>query len=161
MATLKRVEYYLSEITLNIATILLIIVTILVFSPTVLRIFGINIRWASEVSIYSFVTMTFWGCAKVSKLNGHIKVDLFYKYIPKRMKRYYDGFLHLCEVAFFFLVAYGLRTFMKSSSTMFFISLDMIPINIFYGANLIGLLLSGLSSFFSAIIVTYDKKEEA
>ncbi len=69
-------------------SILLLVMTLLVFSEVVLR-FGFNtgIDWSQEVTLYSMAWFVLFGASYGVKVGAHIGVDSFVKLFPKTIRR--------------------------------------------------------------------------
>ncbi|HIO96442.1 MAG TPA: TRAP transporter small permease [Leucothrix sp.] len=71
----------------NFLSLLLVGMTLLVFSEVVLR-FGFNtgISWSQEVTLYSMAWFVLFGASYGVKVGAHIGVDSFVKIFPKKMR---------------------------------------------------------------------------
>ncbi len=72
----------------NFLSLLLVCMTLLVFSEVVLR-FGFNtgIDWSQEVTLYMMAWFVLFGASYGVKVGAHIGVDSFVKLFPKKIRR--------------------------------------------------------------------------
>ncbi len=75
----EKIEEY---IPLGIFILISIVMLIQVFMRS---IFGISYAWSVEVSQYLNVWVTFVGIGYVRKLNSHIKIEMFYDWMHKKL----------------------------------------------------------------------------
>ena len=50
-------------------------------------VFSVTFSWNIELCRYSFVWLTFLGAAYVRKLDAHIKIEILYNFISKRLSK--------------------------------------------------------------------------
>ena len=50
-------------------------------------VFNVTFPWNIELCRYSFVWLTFLGAAYVRKLDAHIKIEILYNFISKRLSK--------------------------------------------------------------------------
>lgn len=77
--TYEKIEEY---IPLGIFILISIVMLIQVFMRS---IFGISYAWSVEVSQYLNVWVSFIGIGYVRKLNSHIKIEMFYDWMYKKL----------------------------------------------------------------------------
>ena len=72
----------------SIISLLLVCMTVLVFSEVVLR-FGFNtgIHWSQEVTLYMMAWFVLFGASYGVKVGAHIAVDSFVKIFPQKIRR--------------------------------------------------------------------------
>lgn len=84
---LSHIRWAYDRLEEAVPTVLFLAIFVMMCVGVLLRyVFGVSIAWNVEFSLWSFVWMTFLGGAKVRKDNAHIKVDLLYAAVDRRMR---------------------------------------------------------------------------
>jgi TRAP-type C4-dicarboxylate transport system permease small subunit len=67
-----------------ICSILLAIMSIVIFMQVVGRTFGFNIAWNEELARYLYIWLIYLGCAYAVKLRRHIRVEITLLFLKRR-----------------------------------------------------------------------------
>lgn len=87
---LKRIYYWFEE---TVPAVLFILIFCLMVIGVFLRyVFNISFAWNIELSRYSFVWLTFVGAAYARRGDTHIKIELFYGLLRKRIPNWLHVF---------------------------------------------------------------------
>lgn len=85
---LQMLENIINKFEENFISLLLVSMTLLVFSEVVLRFgFNMGISWSQEVTLYMMAWFVLFGASYGVKVGAHIAVDSFVKIFPKTMRR--------------------------------------------------------------------------
>lgn len=120
-------------------SVLLLVITALLFINVILRIFGLSIDWAEEFSRYSIIWITFVGGSICIYKGAHIGIDSITTILSERGKNILSVFTVLMAILFtsifivktFNLVSVVYRTGQLSSTLE-------VPMWIVYGAMPVG-----------------------
>ena len=117
--------------------------TILVFIDVVLRyFFSKSIFIADEMSIYFMIYVAFLGAAMTMKNGAHIKVDLLYKRLPQKARKWLDVVTMILGTIICFIMTYQCTMWVRYTYKTNFISpsiletpmwipMSVIPIGLF------------------------------
>lgn len=70
--------------------IFVIICLVMILQVFMRLLFGISFSWSVEVSQYLNVWISFIAIGYVRKLNSHIKIEMFYDWLAKKMPKWLD-----------------------------------------------------------------------
>lgn len=80
---------------------LLISFVTLLFAQILSReIFGHSIIWSEELSVYLFVWFVFFGASYAAKLSAHNRVLFHHKWLPKRIRTFFEVLSDLSWIGF-------------------------------------------------------------
>lgn len=74
---------------------LMIIMSIAVVLQVILRLFGIGIIWAEEISLYCFIVFSFCGAVMSMRLGRTNTVEIFLHKLPKEIQKK-DNYYYQC-----------------------------------------------------------------
>lgn len=92
--------------------ILMLIITIVIFTPIILRaIFNYSIVWSDEIALLSMIWLVYLGVAACYLRREHIEIDILYNLMPTSLKWLVDLFgelLMFCLFIFLIINSYNL-----------------------------------------------------
>ncbi|MBT8361206.1 MAG: TRAP transporter small permease [Desulfobacterales bacterium] len=138
-----RDHYCLEDIvTLIVFWILAVVVFTQFFSRYVLNDpFG----WTEEVARYLLICVGFLGATVGVRRNTHIFVEVFYRYLPKKIAAFLKSVVDIIRVIFFTTLCYfaiAMMPVMKSQK----MTAIPVPVNVIYGVVLFALVIMTLRS---------------
>jgi len=101
--------------------------------------------WTEEIARYLLIGSVFVGAAIGVAKNNHIQVDLLYRYLPPRAGRAMATVVDLMRIAFFGAMTVFTVQMMQKMGNYQMTIVDL-PMNIVYGACLLGFAASALRS---------------
>jgi TRAP-type C4-dicarboxylate transport system permease small subunit len=99
-----------------------------------------SFAWTEEIATYCLVVIVFVGSAMCVRLNRHIQVDFFYRYLPAGLARVLSTVIDLIRIAFFAYTAQLVWRYMSIISGEEMTTIR-VPKNLFYGAVFLGFVL--------------------
>ena len=99
---------YLERLEENFISLILVVMTLLVFAEVILRfIFGIGFMWMEEVTLTLAAWFVLFGMSYGLKVGAHISVDAFVGILPNRAKRIVTGLALLLSLGYCGLLISG------------------------------------------------------
>ena len=108
-ANVKKVIRWLDEnLESTLCMILLSTFTIVLFLQVVMRkVFNNSLSWSEELARYLFIWMVFIGISYGAKQMKHLKIDVFLKVFPKKVRPYVIIFADIIVLVFAAIVFYS------------------------------------------------------
>lgn len=106
---MKKVLHWLDEdLESTICMILLSSFTVVLFLQVVMRkVFNNSLSWSEELARYLFIWMVFIGISYGAKQMKHLKIDVFLKIFPKKIRPYIIIFADVIVLVFAAIVFYS------------------------------------------------------
>lgn len=106
---MKKVLHWLDEnLESTICMILLSSFTVVLFLQVVMRkVFNNSLSWSEELARYLFIWMVFIGISYGAKQMKHLKIDVFLKIFPKKVRPYIIIFADVIVLVFAAIVFYS------------------------------------------------------
>lgn len=121
-------RHFLSRLEENIIALLLVAMTLMVFTETLLRFgFGTGLLWGQELTLHLSAWLVLFGMSYVLKQGGHIGVDYLLNQFSGTIKRYLTIISLLACLAYCILMGYGAWIYLQKMQ-LIGIELDDIPI---------------------------------
>ena len=103
MDMFKKFANSINNFSINVGSLFIVAGLILMFLEVVLRyIFSFGFRWAEEITCYVFIYAAMLGASVVSSEDSQMKIDLFKKHLPKKMRVVLNLILRI--ISLFFLI---------------------------------------------------------
>lgn len=104
---MKIIKIIAEEFENYLCTILMSAMVTLLFIQVVARyFFGTGVDWSEELSRFIFVWLVVWSVAYISKFGGHIRVKLFFRLLPQRLRLWVFLLGELIWITFNVIVIY-------------------------------------------------------
>ena len=104
---MKILKIIADEFENYLCTILMSLMVILLFVQVVARyFFGTGVDWSEELSRFIFVWLVVWSVAYISKFGGHIRVKLFFRLFPGKLRIWVFMFGEMIWMAFNVVIIY-------------------------------------------------------
>jgi TRAP-type C4-dicarboxylate transport system permease small subunit len=95
---LKKLDDHFEE---SISVVFFSLMIILIFSQIIMRyIFNYSIVWSEELARYLFVWLIYLGASLGIKNDSHLKVDVVYMIVPKKLHKYIQLFSNIIFLGF-------------------------------------------------------------
>ena len=95
----------IARIEIVAGTVLLAIITVLVFIAAVMRFFGYPLIWSVDLAQLLFIWLCFFGAAKAMRERSHLGVDFLTRILPVRSRLVLETALTVLIAAFFLVLA--------------------------------------------------------
>ena len=83
---MRRIYAYIEE---YLPAVIFVVICFVMIMQVLLRLFfGFSFPWTVELSMFLNVWLTFVGIAYIRRINSHIKIELFFAFINKRLPRW-------------------------------------------------------------------------
>lgn len=153
MKILNKCTKTISDISICIGGICMIIITVCLFLQVILRLLHITATWTSEFARYAFMIAVFYGMAAANDRGLNMVVTLFSERLNPRARYYYSIFTKFLIGIFFCVITYGVLVTANNSAknNQSFESFTNIKICYLYYVILVGLVFSTLNTFMSII----------
>jgi len=117
-STLGRAIDYASTIGGGLSATIILAMALIVFYEIILRgIFNFPTTWVLEYSVYFLIAATFLGAAYLTKIGGHVFVDVITSRLSQRTRAVLDFVTHLWSIGFA-LIFVGSSIFMVRQSIL-------------------------------------------
>src|SRR5258706_455178 len=101
--------------------------------------------WTEEIARYLLICTVFIGIAALVRMNRHIHVDIFYRYLPAPVCRVLSTLVDVIRLAFFAYAVYLTWAMMQKMGNYRMTIVDL-PMNTVYGVCLIGFAFAAVRS---------------
>lgn len=117
---IKKLAAFFLKIEALISSLLLCLISVLVFVSAVTRTVGRPINWTQDVSLLAFAWLTFLGADVLAKSGKLINIDMVLYKLPKSVQKVLGIVFDLMILAFLaVLVVYGYKLVSQSWRRMF------------------------------------------
>ncbi|MGK0441698.1 MAG: C4-dicarboxylate transporter DctQ subunit [Pseudohongiellaceae bacterium] len=119
---------YLERFEENFISLILVVMTLLVFTEVILRfVFGIGVMWMEEVTLTLAAWFVLFGMSYGLKVGAHISVDAFVNILPNKTKRIVTGLALLLSLGYCGLLISGSFVYL-SKMKMIALEMDDLPL---------------------------------
>ena len=140
---IKRAYAAFCRIELWATALLLITISVLVFTSAILRSFGRPINWSDDISLLLFAWLVFIGGDVVIREGNLISVDMFQNMFPPAVRKFLQILFYLMILAFLYvLVTEGVPLLLANRRRMFLstgISYSWCTLSVPVGSILMGI----------------------
>jgi TRAP-type C4-dicarboxylate transport system permease small subunit len=122
----------------------LLFITILTAIAVILRsVAGVTFSWVEEMTQYIMLYVAFFGSVLAVSINGHVGIDILFKFIPERFHKHFNVFLNLFSLIFLIWLTYtaGKYTLTIHLGGQRSATLSWMPRSVLYFSCVIGSLL--------------------
>ncbi len=117
---MKKLAVLILKLEELISSVLLCLISVLVFVSAVTRTFGRPINWTQDVALLAFAWLTFLGADVLAKSGKLINIDMVIYKLPKGLQKFLGVIFDLMILAFLaVLIVYGYKLVSQSWHRMF------------------------------------------
>jgi TRAP-type C4-dicarboxylate transport system permease small subunit len=110
----------LAQIELLVASLLLGIIVVLVFSAAVMRFFGHPLIWSVDMAQLLFIWLCFFGATRAMREKGHLGIDVLVRHLPPALRLRLEVALTIVVLIFLGLLAHeGYKLTMLNRQRLF------------------------------------------
>lgn len=111
---LKTLTAFFNRLEENVIVLLLVAMTLLVFTETLLRFsLGTGLLWAQELTLHLSAWLVLFGMSYVLKSGGHIGVDYVVKKLSPTIQHYVAGLALIAALLYCSLLGYGAWVYLQ------------------------------------------------
>lgn len=96
----------LAQIEFAVAAVILLVITVLVFTAAIMRFVGHPIIWSVDMAQLLFVWLCMIGATRALREKGHIGIDLIVRHLPYRLRFGLEMLLSVVILLFLGLLAW-------------------------------------------------------
>lgn len=161
MKTIKKVNAYMCKAEGFLMVVWFAIVLLVMTAQVISRyIFNKPIVWSEEFSRYSFVWISYLGCAYCVGVDGHTSITVFRDKLPEFWKKILIVVGNLIIVAVFFAIVPIAMKFIYNNRK-FLTSMMRIPFKYLYYSLPVGAVLTIIHLVLKSILLFEKKEKEA
>lgn len=119
----------------------LVILSFICFVNVILRyIFSKGLSWSEELALTCFLWIIFLGAVLAAKERLHIKVDLFLRLLPERIRRVVDVMVHVIVLFTLYMLFVGSMAFVGNAHKSYSQAIPWLRYSYVYGAIIPGVI---------------------